>query len=275
MAIKSNLKNMAPSREKFKSVITLLSHGYSCPEAFPDGKITVYPWDASIDDWVFTMARTAPKNGFMFEIMSRLCDLNGCPPEKFVLGDVNTVILVARSIRFNNVLAVTAVCPSCNTVQKMVKIRLPDELERIGEKTASYPGYDEITLPESQDVVRIRPLLIGDERFLDGRSEGDKNLLSDKLARILMPVVSVGGGQPDSLIELHVWHAALHPADQAFLENSEDALYPHLNSNVAMKCDSCHKMFEHTLELEDKEFLHRVVVPGTKAPMESTVGPGS
>src|SRR5574343_67953 len=258
MAIVSNMKSLLPARQAFKQEITLLSRGYVNPVAFPDGKITIYPWDSETDEWVSDRVRKPKRNRMLWELCARLCNLNNCPIEDFVVGDVNTVLLLARSIQHKNVIRYFPLCPACGSENKPESVQVPNELEKIGEKTADYPGYDVVQLPNCGDTVKIRPLQVKDEIMIDEREAATKQLISDNLAHILVPILTVGNGKeegkPDSIQELLTWWIALHPMDKKFLEEAENRLYPHLSLLIPHTCDACNHKFNHSLSL-DQDFF--------------------
>ena len=256
MALRTNLKDMTSSRLKLRRQITLLSHGYSAPTAFPDGRITVYPWDTDVDAWA-TERATRGNQGYMWDLLKQLCDLNGCPLDKFVVGDVSTVLLVARALAHNNMVAFQATCPEC-AFKHAGQIKVPDQLERLGEKSTGYPGFDTITLEECGDVVKIRPLLIGDMNTIDGRPESLRQKVADRLCRILVPVVDVNDSTPDTFDELVTWWNALSPADKRSLTEREDELYPHLGTDLQWKCDRCAAEFQFPLVFNEKFFRRDV-----------------
>lgn len=260
MAIKTNLKSFESSRNKFKQEITLLSHGYASPKSFPDGVITVYPWDSSIDDWLVKRGRKGDKKMLMFELLKQVCDLNGCPLDSFILGDVNTVLLVSRAIANENVIVYDAVCPYCRASTKE-RLKIPDQLVKVGEKSSDYAGYDDVTLPLSSDAVRIRPLTVADEKILINRTPEEQDKVSDRVAHILAPILAVSNDikaletcKVDNLVEVLRWYEALHPKDKAYLEDSEDTLYPHLDQKLDHRCDACNKPFQFVLQL-DQDFF--------------------
>jgi hypothetical protein len=255
MALKTNMKDLTPSRLRLRREITLLSHGFSCPDAFPDGRIVVYPWDADVDAWAVERAGRGLKN-FMWDLLAKVCDLNGCPLEKFVVGDVSTVLLVSRALARANKVMYVAKCPECGHEHQDV-ITVPDELERVGEKSADYPGYDVITLPDCKDVVKIRPLLIGDFMAVENRPAPARQKYPDRLCRTLIPVVSVNDTTPDSFDELAAWYEALTPADKQYFVTQQDALYPHLNTDLDWTCDACGHKFVVPLVFNDKFFRER------------------
>ncbi len=252
MAIKTNMKDLTPSRMRLRQQITLMSHGYSCPTALPDGKIWVFPWDADVDAWATERAAKGMKN-FMWDLLSRVCDLNGCPVEKFVVGDVSTVMLVSRALAHNNVISYQAKCPACEHAH-FDQMNVPDQLARVGEKAPDYPGYDTITLPDCKDVVKIRPLLIGDMMTIENRPEDIRKKYPDRLCRILVPVVDINDSTPDSFDELQTWYDALTPADKQYLTDKQDELYPHLNTDIEWTCDRCGHEFTFPLVFNERFF---------------------
>jgi hypothetical protein len=258
MPIQSNVDLKVPARDRLKREITLLSHGFACPEAFPDGKITVFPWDSTIDEWIAAHSRqeVAGKR-FTIDLFCKLCNLNGCPKEKFVLGDVSTVILVSRSIRHNNQIEYRPVCIHCKTINASEIVSVPEQLTKIGEKSTDYKGFDIITLPVCKDIVKLRPLIVNDEMLLDQRSPEQKKVVTDELAHVLAGIVEIGGGQPSNVEELLAWYHAVDPTDQVYLNSAVDNLSPHLSPNLEHTCDSCGKGFTFVLPFEDRDFFRR------------------
>jgi len=238
MPLKTNITNLKPARQVYKQEITLLSKGYYNKQAFPEGKITVYPWDTDIEEWFLKRLRKPNKNRALWELSAKLAELNGCPYEDLTVGDVNTILLVARSIQRKNVVQFTSICPRCDHPDNET-LKIPDELVKVAEKEANYPGYDEIVLPESKDIVRLRPLQIKDEILITDRSPKNKAELSDELAHQLIPIVSIGGGQPDNIQELVTWWHALHPLDKKYYETQQNELWPHLETSVRLRCSEC------------------------------------
>lgn len=248
------MTSLVPRRQAFKKEIQLLSHGFSAPEAWPDGKLTVYPWDTEIDDYLMEQVRSgADRENSLYSMVEKLADLKGANIDQFVVGEVNAVLLIARSIRHDSILEYQSKCPFCNATDNE-RITVPDELERIGEKPPGYPGYDTLTLPVCQDSVQVRPLLIKDEKIITGRDREARARIPDSVCRLLIGIVTVGGGVPDTLEELHKWYLALHPQDAEYLEAQTDALTPHLNTRIAHQCLKCKSKFFHTLTF-DQDFF--------------------
>lgn len=253
MAIKTNLTSLEPSRDRLKRSIKLISGGYYAKDKLPGGQLTVYPWDTSVDAWMMEQFRHGPRPTILWEVVAKLCQLNGLPVEEMTVGDAYTVLLVARAVRSKSVLQYVSKCPSCGDTQTE-RIAVPDDLEKVAEKQPNYPGYDEITLPESKDTVRIRPLFVKDSVSIAERSPEQKKEIPEALASTLCCIVSVGGGTPDGYSELATWYAALDPADVVFLEKEQARLSPRLNQAIKHRCGECKAEFTHTINF-DQEFF--------------------
>jgi hypothetical protein len=263
---------MQPRRLQYQKRIKLLSGGYAKPDAFPNGEITVYPWDTHIDDWLAERARSGESSTLLFDLCAKLCDLNGCPLDLFVAGDVNTVLLVARAIRYNSVIEYGYACPSCR-FEMTSQVTVPDELGRVGEKPPSYPGYDAITLPDCQDQVRIRPLQVKDEKAILNRDELVAKLMTERIMHVLMAVVSINEGRPDAWEDALRWYDALSPRDAQYLEDQENELYPHLDTGLPSVCDRCHARFKHELDVTSIDFFRPSLKSGRRASLASDVRP--
>jgi len=261
MPIKSNMPSLVPARDRFKQEITLLSGGFANPKAFPEGKITVYPWDYEIDEFLIQRARKGRKETLLFDLVPKLCDLNGCTVPNFVMGDVNTILMVSRSIARDNQISYVSECPACGHKEKE-NLRVPDQLERLGEKKTDYAGSDSITLPVCKDVVAVRPLLVQDIEHIQDRDDVSKGQISDKVAGIIAGVVTINGTKADTMTELATWFKALHPKDAAYLEQQQDMLTPHLGTNIHHKCSKCEKMFDHPIAL-DADFFRSDSLPSS------------
>ena len=272
MPIHSKLKSLEPRRTQFQKKITLLSGGFTKPDSFPNGEITVYPWDASIDDWLAERARKGDQSNLLYQLCAQVCDLNGCPIDNFVVGDINTVLLVSRSIRYNSVIEYDSECPGCGFVTQE-RIVVPDELRRVGEKGSDYAGWDEVALPDCGDVVRVRPLLVRDEKHISARDDTDKKLISDHVIHIITPIVSINDGSPDSKEEVMRWFNAISPRDATVLEAFENENYPHLDTSIPHQCDRCRKKYTHALDFS-ADFFRPSLKSGGGAALASEAGPG-
>ncbi len=256
MAIKSNITDKRPRREKFKKVITLPSGGFANRTAFPEGKITVYPWDSLIDAWLTETAQKATseeRDKLLFTVLEKVCDLNGCPLNNFVLGDVNAVLMTARSIQNQSKVEYITICPDCGH-EENESITVPDELELVGAKGPDYPGSDTVTLPGCGDVIELTPLRVGDQITITTRLPEAKAKISDHVALLIAPIVSINSTQPDRIEELYEWYMALPPDDAVFLEDRTDALSPHLNQEIPQRCERCNLVYGFRLVL-DREFF--------------------
>lgn len=255
MPIKSNLKSRVPRRQQYKQVITLLSHGYSSPQAWPDGRLTVFPWDNAIDQWIIENSRKLNKQDLMLGVLRNCCDLNGGNVDDFISEEVNLVLLVSRALTTDGVVSYTTTCPYCG-FKKDEKSKVPEELEKVGEKTADYKGSDLIELAAVKDAVQLRPLLVRDEKLIINRKDEERKSVSDQELRTVMRVVSINDTKPETLVELVDWYRALHPADAKQLEENGRSITPHLNANLKFICDEsdCGKKFNHPLTF-DQEFF--------------------
>lgn len=255
MAINTNLKSLTPRREAYKQVITLVSGGFYAPQALPGGQVTVYPWDTNIDAWFQARLRQPNRDTALWEVAEKVANLNGISYKDMPIGDLLTILMVSRSILSDCVIDYTAVCPHCQRPHPD-KVRIPDELVPVGKKNFDYKGTDTITLPDSQDVVEIRVLTVGDEIGISERSPEDKALVPDALATILFSVATVGGGRPETKEEAITWYNALSPKDAEYLRKMRAQLTPQLDPDLAIKCDGegCGQNFTHTLALQ-KDFF--------------------
>lgn len=262
MAFTSKMANLTPCRLQLQEKIALLSGGYVKPDAFPNGEITVYPWDSTTDDWLAERMRKGDKNTVLFDMCERLCNLNGCPLDSFLVGDVYTVIFVSRAMRYGGEVEFEYTCPNpaCGYTARDT-LKIPQQLGRVGEKSAAYPGYDTITLPICGDVVQIRPLQVKDEKLILGRDELSAQLMTERVMRILMPVVSINEGKPDAWEDIVRWYHALHPSDAETLDTKEKENSPHLDTDIPYLCDRCQRKFKHSLDFST-EFFRASLKPG-------------
>lgn len=254
--IKTHITDRRPRREKFKREIKLISAGYYNQTAFPDGKLIVYPWDSTTDSWLteaVSKATGEERDRVMFDLMAQVCNLNGCKLEDFLLGEVNSVLMTARSIQNKGKVIYVAICPRC-AVATEESINVPDELEPIGAKTKDYKGTDTIVLESCRDAVEIRPLRVKDHLTVITRTPESKLRVSDNIALTLATIVSIGGSHADSIDELIEWHAALPPEDLAQLEKDIDRLTPHVSQYLPHKCEKCGNEWQQHLLL-DQDFF--------------------
>ena len=273
--IKTNLTDLRPSRGRYTRQIKLLSGGQINGDNFPDGMITVFPWDNSVDEWIASRVRKGANKGrnVLFQVLPKICDLNGLPLSKFVSSEVMAVLMVSRSILRNDAISFTWECEECGTSGEQT-VKIPGDLQRVGEKNDTWPGYDAITLPDSKDVAKMRPITVGEELAVTDRSEPErKATCSDTVARILAGLVAVNDGKPDSAKEALTWFNALSPADQDYLITEYDKTQPQLGTTIQMKCDSCEHEFNHTLRL-DTDFFRAAGVSGNRRAVENPVRPG-
>lgn len=271
--IKTNLQDLTPSREKYSRTITLLSKGFSNPKAWPGGKITIFPWDTEIDRWLARKGSTDQSEyRILWTLTERLVSLNGATIDDFVVGELQMVLLLARAIRHNNIVQYTATCSNCGH-KEASKIQVPDDMRKRGEKPADYPGFDIITLPQSKDVIKFRPLLVRDIKKIE-HSDQQKLLpvsVSVETAQLLAHILEVGeGGRVETLEEVLKWYRALHPQDSAYLEQEIDEHTPQMDSRVQHKCDRCGTEFNWSLAT-DINFFRGSSTPEPAPTVENAV----
>lgn len=254
MALKTKLVDLSPARDKFRSQIKLLSGGFTDRTLFKDGMITVYPWDADVSSWFVDQSHKMSGIQLTRELIAKITGLSKENTDKVVASEALLLLLVSRSLATRQQISYQCRCPHCRLVQPTETVTVPDDLERKAEKGPDYPGWEEITLPESADVVRFRPLTVGDEIAIDSRSAKHKATASDAVARVLTAIISVGGGNPDSVDELIRYYRALNPADVEFLEQSIDGASPQINNRLRHVCVGCGKEFEFELTFDSTFF---------------------
>ena len=175
--------------------------------------------------------------------------------DKFVASELLLVLLVARSLTTEGQVQYTPKCPHCGTVHKPSFIKVPSELGVIGQKGPDYPGYDEITLPKANDVIRIRPLLVEDIR-LAREAGGTLDTASmqgvgTNTRHAMLSISTVNGEKPDSLKELVTYYRARDPSDILFLKRKIRENSPALDTLVPHICDNpeCAKEFKYDVSM--------------------------
>jgi hypothetical protein len=272
MAIKTNMTNLQPRKQVYKREIQLLSRGFSAPQAWPNGKITVFPWDTSVDQFLVDQTKGGSGN-LLFGLLEKVCNLNGAHVDQFVASEIQSILLLSRAIQYDGCMDYDSHCPFCHTVARE-SIKIPDELAPIGEKPDRYPGYDDITLPHCKDVVRIRPLLVKDHKKMDELLRNDTaNGLDKRQLQVLLAIVSINDGSPDNLDEVNIWYEALSPEDALFLQEKQVELSPHLENRIPHRCGECQRTFYHILTFE-QEFFRSRSGGNARPPLEKDVHPG-
>ena len=258
MPIKTNLKSLAPAYERYKKEVPLLSGGYSAPELFPSGTVTVFPWDTEVSAWLAS-DRTLQPGRLLYALTGRLTGFSEKQVQRFVAGEVTLVLLVARAAANEQVINYTARCPVCGTLERC-SVVVPDNLAKVGEKAKGYQGWDEITLPDANDILRIRPLLVADELAIADRPRVACAVEpSDTGARLIASIISVNGGAvndgtPTALDELKQYYFALSPKDLQFFTAQVDKLTPHLDTRLMQQCPACKHGFAHELTFDEEFF---------------------
>lgn len=248
MAIKTNLTDLTPARERFRKEVTLLSHGYYAQDKLPDGRITIYPWDSKVDDWLLERGKTGNRETILYDAISKVCALNGLPVTSLLVSDAMTIMMVSRSMQHNFQVQYTAVCPMCRAKEEAT-IVVPDQLGRVGEKKADYPGFEDVLLEASKDLVSVRPLTINDEYAIVQRDPSMRKNITDRTARVYAAVVAVNGGSPDDINEIDTWYNALPPSDVVALREAVNNAEPKLDTRIKHVCDSCGSSFVYNLDI--------------------------
>lgn len=267
--IPTKMKNLTPARERLKQSFRLPSGGYACRSAFPDGCVVVYPWEPELDSWVVDQ-RWGTDAKFYQALLPKICELGGCPVERFVFGDVVSVALFSRAIANDGKFQYVAECPSCK-FQHHDTMVVPDELRLVGSKDLDYTGYDEILLPICEDTLKIRPLLLGDATW-SGPDRSDRlRKFSSQLINAVIPIVEINGYKTDPPTpELFDYWAALDPRDKEFITKMEEDLYPHHDTRVEFECDrdGCGLKFFVPLVF-DRDFFRAGLVGISQGAMEA------
>ncbi len=131
---------------------------------------------------------------------------------------------------------------------------MPEQLGKIGEKPEDYKGWDLLTLPESGDVLKVRPLLVQDTRKA---AELATEELTEAGISNAATIIEVNGGTPDNHRELFKYYLALPPRDVDVLRKHVRESSPALDPNVPHTCDNerCKKPFNYNLGLHYDFFL--------------------
>lgn len=256
MAIRTHMKGLTPRRQAFSRVITLPSGGYTNPTAFPEGQITVFPWDSSVDELLLEQSRKKQNFDSLFDLVSKVSNVPPAAVDDLGVSEVQLILLVARALDVssgNGTVAYNSTCPACGQ-DEHTKVQIPDALEVLGAKDAHYPGSSLVTLPECQDAVRIRPLTVRDERTVMGRDKDAKAKVSNRELRTALAIVDINDSTPDHLAELVQYLQALCPADIRFLEAQINDLLPRLGTIQEHKCDACGHAYSVPLHF-DTEFF--------------------
>lgn len=256
MGIKTNLRDLTPARGRFASKIKLLSGGHANAQYFPEGMITIYPWDTAVDELM--IRRSGDPTKMLHAALPKLCELNGCPITSFIASELMLVVLSARAKRLNSAETISAdsTCPKCKQVEH-VKIKVPDQLTKVGEKAVDWPGFDTITLPECQDVVAVRMLTIQDELSVQNRTADVKaSTVGDEAAKVLAGITAINSGPigPGDAKDLVAWWKAMPVADSAYLMTAFADTQPHVSLKINVVCEGCQQPYEFPLDLDTNFF---------------------
>lgn len=253
MPINTKLTSLVPASERLKKTITLISGGYSLHPEVKDGQLTIYPWDSEVSEWVASSSR-AQDPLFSATLVQKLTRLPSQVMDRFIASELLLVMLVARSLVTKGTVEYRARCPHCQAVQKTSTLKVPEELGVLGKKDTWYQGFDMIKLPESEDEIKLRPLMVVHLKEIEGRRPPN---LSESGANLAASIQEVNGGAPTSPEELFSYYLALPPGDVVYLRQKSNELSPALDTVVAHVCDSsrCEKKFSYNLGLHYDFFL--------------------
>ena len=252
---------MQPRREAYKRSIPLISGGYYAKAAFPDGLITVYPWDSRTDEWFLEKLRkTSEERDYaILEVAEKVSALKGLKYGQLLESDAEEIVMVSRAMSTGLQVIFEAECPACNANNKN-EIKIPDGLTKVSEKKPDFNGIETITLPENLDVIEFKHLNIADLIKVNQRSDDSKKEVPTKLALGATCLLSVNGngtvddkgardGAPTSLQDAIVYLEALSPVDIEYFYQQRVELYPHLDRKVVVECDKCGHRFDYVLRL--------------------------
>lgn len=261
MGIKSNVAGIPTAKARFKREIPLVSGGYVNRSAFPDGKITVYPWGNDAEEFIVSKSRGKKKPGIVYDLFPRLCDLNGCPPGDFLASEALMILTVSRAITRNSTLKVPMECPECGH-EWVEDIEVPAHLEQVGNKSDTYPGYDTFQLTDSKDWVKVKPLTVQDHRDLMARPQSLR-VIPDHIAEALTAVQAVASTEDEvkgdefkaeSAVELYQWYLRLSPADATEFGKKLYEITPQLSGKLLAECKACQHVFDISINV-DAEFF--------------------
>ncbi len=253
MPLNTKLTSLVPASERLKKTITLISGGYSLQPEVQGGQLTIYPWDSEISEWVASSSR-AQDPLFSATIVQKLTRLTGPVMDRFIASELLLVMLVARSLVTQGTVEYRARCPHCQTVQKTTTLKIPEELGTLGKKETGYLGFDMVKLPESGDEIKLRPLMVGHLKEIEGSRPAT---LSESGANLAISIQEVNGSVPANPKEIFQYYLALPPGDVAHLRQKSNELSPALDTVVAHVCDlpRCEKHFSYNLGLHYDFFL--------------------
>lgn len=260
MAIKTNITDLTPAVDRLKRELDLVSGGYSLKEAYPSGRVTVWPWDPEIAEWVVDLADKSDddNDNFSASVVAKLVRRPKEVVDRFIASELLLIMLFSRAIASDGSVTYTPTCPHCGFKHPPCSIQIPGNLGVIGKKLADYVGFDTVILPVSKDVLTVKPLTVRDADIATTAEMRKKSGLSNTSLRAMAAIMTVGGGTPESLDELLAYYKALVPHDREYLAKTlNEQVNPGLDTRVPHKCDrpSCGKEFKHNLGLTYDFFL--------------------
>lgn len=260
MAIQTKLKSLVPAADALKRELVLISGGYTVREECPGGKITVFPWDSEVSEWVVEQAeKDGSGTQFSAAVVGRVTKLPAKTVDKLVASELLVIMLVSRALTSDGSLRYQAKCPHCGYLHPHSSIKVPEQLGVVGKKPENYPGYDTLILPAAQDEIKVRPLTVRDVALIEEDVQFNKaSGLSRNSLNTMASIIEVGGGRPDSREELLTYFKALAPSDREWLTMKlNNEINPGLDVRIPHTCDkpSCKRDFTYNLGLNYDFFL--------------------
>jgi hypothetical protein len=233
MPLKSNRKG-----PKVSQVFTLPSHGFPYPDAFPEGRITVYPYNSEVEQTI------ADEGIVPQERINKAVKCIAAFPEVFntddlLVGDQYYVFAASRSMSGDAQYKFKTQCSSCGK-QEEHEFTLPNGLP-IKEYPATFKEPLTFDLPDLKDTIGIRFLRVRDEKQIRLFCKTRKQVHNEQgditiTARLASHIASVNDGQPDNLDEAYEYVKGLAGADFIKLRTEIQKSQPGLMQLLRVQC---------------------------------------
>jgi len=164
------------------------------------------------------------------------------PPESFLVGDKNAILVASRITGFGPFYEVTFPCPACSeTTAHEVDLSLLELKDTdTSDVEPTEDGTFMITLPSTGINVEIKLLTARDEKFISRQLEARKSKKQPENAATLMLgslIVSANGvTERDQLNKL----TGLLPInDSKYLRKTYEKIMPDIDMNLDFQCNKC------------------------------------
>jgi len=250
MAIKSNKQGPRAGKE-----FILPSGGYPYKGKLPEGRITVYAFNFDAEQVLAGDGDGASK---MNGVIPYICNLpEGLEVSDLLAPDQFYILLAARSLSFGASYSFSTSCPACDKPEKHT-FTLPEGLP-INRVEESFEGYHTFTLPDSQDVVKVRFLTVGDDLSVDAAAKQFKMNARDPgdpgyKFRLAKHVVSVNDGLPESLQEVVAYLSELDGKDPQVFKREIETNQPGVPPLLTIQCPSCSEQYEIPFKMTQEFF---------------------